>query len=148
MLRWLFGVVALVSCGGSSAGPRSAADDPHGRVAASKEEVQAVGQSAKGKLEHEEIKRVIREKAADIRECYLQVIKSKPSARGGVATHFVIGADGSVELAYAEADNDSLPSSMLDCVANGFLLLHFPAPTGGRVLVVYPIEFKNEAAVE
>lgn len=144
MVRCAFAFLAIVACGST---PRAPAPAARGRLA-TKTEVHAVGDPAKGKIEQTEIKRVVRERFVDIRDCYLQVLKTKPSAHGGVATHFVIGEDGFVELAYSEADHESLPETMTDCVARGFLLLQFPAPTGGRVLVVYPIEFTNELGGE
>ena len=61
--------------------------------------------------------------------------------RGNVRVAFLIQADGTV----ADIQNNegsTLPdAAVVECVSHGFGQLVFPAPQGGVVTVVYPIQF-------
>jgi hypothetical protein len=105
-------------------------------------EPQADGEHVdKGRLAPEVIQRVVRAHFDAFRQCYKAGVRRRNATLEGIVTvHFVIDRTGAV----TEARDDG--STLLDvetvqCVVRGFNKLTFPAPDGGPLTVVYPIQF-------
>ncbi|MDC3982178.1 AgmX/PglI C-terminal domain-containing protein [Polyangium jinanense] len=105
-----------------------------------------------GRLAPEEIQRVVRGSFGGFRACYEEGLKRNPNLEGLVNVRFVIGKDGRVTQAAsspaspATPEGQAPPSRMPDekvvaCIVGAFEKLVFPAPEGGIVTVMYPINF-------
>lgn len=72
--------------------------------------------------------------------------KSGPGMPNGVVwTRFIVGRDGAVAVAHSYDADPTIPKTMVGCIANEFLYLHFPQPSPpGRVKVTYPIDFQPD----
>ncbi|HEY2510061.1 MAG TPA: M56 family metallopeptidase [Polyangiaceae bacterium] len=95
---------------------------------------------AHGRLEPEVIQRIIRQNFGRFRRCYDAARLATPGLEGRVAVNFTIDASGNVSSAEA-GESDMSDPQMVACVVRGFSNLSFPAPTGGEVLVTFPILF-------
>ncbi len=83
---------------------------------------------------------VVRQNFARMSACYGVGLRDKPTLHGRVAVKFVIGEDGSVEL--AQDAGSALPDdAVVNCVVRNFQVLTFPPPEGGKVTVTYPLVF-------
>lgn len=83
---------------------------------------------------------VVRQNFARMSACYGVGLRDKPTLHGRVAVKFVIGEDGSVEV--AQDAGSALPDdAVVSCVVRSFQGLTFPAPEGGKVNVTYPLVF-------
>jgi hypothetical protein len=96
-----------------------------------------------GRLPPETIQRIVRESFGRFRACYEEGLTRSPSLEGRVATRFVIARDGSV-AATADAGSAMADARVVSCVVRAFGTLSFPAPTGGTVLVEYPLQLSPE----
>jgi hypothetical protein len=86
------------------------------------------------------IQRVVIQNFRRVRLCYENGIKNNPNLQGRVTIKFVIGLGGAVEL--AKDGGSGMPDTdVIDCVVRSFSKLEFPPPEGGKVTVVYPIQF-------
>ncbi len=86
---------------------------------------------------------VVRQNFARMSACYGVGLRDKPTLHGRVAVKFVIGEDGSVEL--AQDAGSALPDdAVVNCVVRNFQVLTFPPPEGGKVTVTYPLVFAPE----
>lgn len=92
-----------------------------------------------GRLPPEVVQRIVRQNFGSYRACYEKGLAKLPTLGGVVRVHFVIGRDGSVTK--AEAPDPFPDPKVVACVVRAFQKLSFPAPEGGTVSVVYPIEF-------
>ena len=88
-----------------------------------------------GRLDPLEIQRVVRARFGAIRGCYEEGLRRNPDLTGRVAVRFVVGRAGA---------NGSAISGV-KCILNTFRAMRFPAPSGGLVTVVYPIQFSPGA---
>jgi hypothetical protein len=93
-----------------------------------------------GRLPPEVIQRIVRQSFARFRLCYERALKREPTLSVQVKTRFVIDATGATSAVQTSADHP-VSQDLLDCVGRGFKQLSFPAPEGGIVTVVYPINF-------
>jgi len=75
-----------------------------------------------------------------IRLCFTNGQRKKPDLCGAVSIRFVIDESGAVSTA-AGGGGELTDASVVSCVVSVFRSLSFPPPEGGRVTVVYPIEF-------
>lgn len=101
------------------------------------------GGAVSGRLPPEVIQRIFRQNFGLFRTCYEKGLRKAPKLTGRVAIRFTIGKDGAVTD--ARTDSTTLPDvSVVACVLNYVRQLRFPAPEGGTVTVVYPIEFAPE----
>lgn len=94
-----------------------------------------------GRLPPEVIQRIVRQNFGRLRTCYEKGLLKDPNLAGRVAIRFVIETDGSVSSSSREASTDLSDDSVVACTAKAFGALSFPAPEGGKVVVVYPISF-------
>lgn len=122
-MRWL--LVTLVGCASSAAAPAPAGSV---RVAPGTPTVQ-------GGLSVDVVKRVIAYGRGQIRLCYEQAWKKKPSLAGQLVVQFLIGADGHVTTAQV---TQKIDPDLDDCVASHIRRWEFPTPSGGSVSVSAP----------
>jgi len=101
------------------------------------------GIQTNGRLPPEVIQRVVRQNFGRFTACYQSGLRSNPSLEGRVAVKFVIGRDGTVQLA-ADGGSDMPDAGVRQCVIASFTGLSFPAPENGMVTVVYPLVFSPE----
>jgi len=96
-----------------------------------------------GGLDKGLIDAVVKQHMAQIRYCYQRQLVRQPELEGKISMQFVIASDGSVSK--ARVKSSSLGSQEVgSCLQDRFLQLHFPAPTGGGiVLVTYPFMFSR-----
>jgi hypothetical protein len=94
--------------------------------------------SANGHLPAEVIQRVVRQNFGRFRACYESGMRNNPGLQGRVAVKFVIGRDGSVNVAQ-DAGSDLPDQGVVGCVVRSFQTLSFPSPDNGIVTVTYPI---------
>ncbi|TKD12499.1 AgmX/PglI C-terminal domain-containing protein [Polyangium fumosum] len=105
-----------------------------------------------GRLPPGEIQRIVRMNFGTFRACYQEGLKRNPDLEGRFGVLFVIGKDGRVTKAGARPDPTAefateraeplLPDEkVVACVVGAFEKLVFPAPEGGTVTVMYPIQF-------
>jgi hypothetical protein len=100
----------------------------------------AGGGGGKGRLAPEVIQRTVRSHFGEYRACYETGLRRHPNLGGKVSIRFVIDPRGGV----SEADDagSTLPDPQtVACILDAFRQLSFPAPEGGIVTVVYPINF-------
>lgn len=93
-----------------------------------------------GRLPPEAVQRVVRRSLPQIRGCYEDGLRGNLMLEGKVMMRFTIGLDGAVEAA-ADSDSTLPDKNVTACLVRTFLSLSFPAPTGGKVKVVYPLVF-------
>jgi outer membrane biosynthesis protein TonB len=95
---------------------------------------------SKGQLDPKEIRRVVQADKAKYQQCYEAALAKSPTLAGRVSVRFVVGVDGRV--ASAENRGSTLADAkVVDCVVQAFSKLRFPAPKGGTVDIVYPLDF-------
>jgi hypothetical protein len=93
-----------------------------------------------GRLAPEIIQRVVRSNFPKIRACYEHGLTRQANLHGKVKVRFVISESGRV--ASAEDDASTLPSAdVIGCILAVYRTLSFPEPDGGKVTVIYPINF-------
>lgn len=93
-----------------------------------------------GSLPADVIKRVVRAHLAEMRHCYETGLAKNPSLSGTVTTKFVIAKDGTVTSA-DDAGSTMTDASVTQCIQKRFLAMKFPEPSGGVVVVTYPMTF-------
>ena len=89
------------------------------------------------------IQQVVRAHFASLRRCYEDGLTRNPNLAGMVSTKFIIARDGTVAEATLASTTLSDPIAAA-CVVHGYRALRFPAPEGGIVTVVYPVQFNPE----
>lgn len=134
MRRALAFVLVATACGGNAAATTTQA--PAGSA--------SIG-PVNGRLDPHIIQSVVRTNFYTLfAPCYDDALRSNRHLRGRVVTKFVIDLDGSVATV-ADAGSDAgtnMPDlNVVRCVVRHFGDLKFPAPDGGNVTVVYPIQF-------
>jgi hypothetical protein len=100
--------------------------------------VREITTTSNGRLPAEVIQRIVRQNFGRFRLCYEAGLRSNPGLQGRVATQFVIGRDGSVNVA-RDAGSDLPDQQVVQCIVRSFTSLSFPAPDGGVATVTYPI---------
>ena len=86
---------------------------------------------------------VHRSSRQNLHRCYENAIAKNPTLAGRIRVAFTIGASGDVPSASIEPPG--LDKELDACVVEQFLRLQFPAPPGGgRVQVMFPMEFRPE----
>lgn len=95
-----------------------------------------------GTLSKDEINKVLKRHGNEVRSCYEQALRLKPTLEGKIAVKFIIGATGDVlvtEIASDTLNDENLKACMLNVVRSW----KFPEPKGGgNVSVTYPWVFK------
>jgi len=92
---------------------------------------------AKGELERDIFRRIVRAHINEVRDCYDEGLGRDPALSGRLLANFTIGADGRV-LAPATITEGIGDPETETCVANAIQRWYFPKPQGGEVLVTYP----------
>ena len=98
-----------------------------------------------GALSKDEITKVLKRHQNEVRSCYDQALRIKPTLEGKVVVKFII--DGKGDVALAEIASDTLNDENLKaCMMNVVRSWKFPEPKGGgNVTVTYPWSFKPGA---
>jgi hypothetical protein len=130
--------------GGASLGTGQGIGNGHGRLGGSHSvkapTIREGATSVNGRLPPEVIQRIVRQNFGRFRLCYENGLRNNPGLQGRVAVKFVIDRGGSVAMTN-DAGSDIGDSNVVQCVVRAFGNLSFPAPEGGMVTVVYPINF-------
>lgn len=96
-----------------------------------------------GRLPPEVIRRIVRVHQSGFRSCYEMGLRSDPSIGGKVVLSFVIGPDGRVSR--SAIVSSSLASPVVEsCIRARAMIMSFPAPEGGDVIVNYPLVFSSK----
>jgi hypothetical protein len=105
--------------------------------------------TVKGRLPPEIVQRVVRHHVGRYRACYDGALLRNPKTAGRVGVRFVIDKDGAVDSTGAAPGAKVSDKAMVSCLLRAFGSLRFPKPEGGgKVTVVYPIEFSPGAATK
>ena len=96
-----------------------------------------------GRLPPEVIQRIVRQNYGLFQQCYERALLKDPKLEGRVVVRFVIAADGSITDVRDEGSTLASPEAV-SCMLEIYRKLRFPAPEGGIVTVVYPIQFAPE----
>ncbi|WP_437733471.1 AgmX/PglI C-terminal domain-containing protein [Sorangium sp. So ce1335] len=110
----------------------------HHRAAAPS--VRAGATQVSGRLPPEVIQRIVRQGYGRFRLCYEQGLHRDAALQGRVAVRFTIDASGAVASA-RDGGSDLPDGAVVSCVIRAFHGLSFPAPEGGSVDVLYPLQF-------
>lgn len=98
--------------------------------------------SSTGKLDPSIIRRVVRVHQSGFRMCYESGLRSDPSLGGKVVLSFVIGDDGRVTR--SSIVSSSLSNAAVEsCIRTRAMVMIFPRPEGGDVVVNYPLVFAS-----
>jgi TonB family protein len=100
------------------------------------------GGLANGRIDPDEVRRVVRSQVAPIKACYEHALQKTPTLEGRVAVQFVIDRSGAVASASSHPSTTMSDTHVVDCVIAVFKSMKFPAPTGGEVSIVYPFDFR------
>jgi TonB family protein len=111
-----------------------------GRLGRSPSQVQPGETSVVGALDKDVIRRVVRRHMNRFRYCYERQLATNPNLQGKVLVRFVISTTGAVSS--AQDSGSTLPDEAVKaCVLRTYQSMQFPAPSGGVVVVTYPIVF-------
>ncbi|HKY36953.1 MAG TPA: AgmX/PglI C-terminal domain-containing protein [Polyangiaceae bacterium] len=78
-----------------------------------------------------------------IQGCYERALKARADLRGNVSINFVVAPEGKVAHAEAVEVEDALSdAATVDCILAEIRKLEFPAPSGGRVFLNYPLRLE------
>lgn len=94
-----------------------------------------------GRLPPVVIQRIVRASFDKLRRCYQDGLDRDPKLTGLVRVKFVIDTTGAVAAVVADSGSNMPDAAVVGCIVRGFGQLSFPAPEGGMVTVVYPINF-------
>jgi tetratricopeptide (TPR) repeat protein len=95
-----------------------------------------------GRIAPEEIQRVVRANFDRLRDCYEDGLRKNCTLHGRIVTEFAVGLDGRVLFAADEGSSDLPDPDVVACAVRQFEAMRFPAPEGGPITIVYPIEFQ------
>lgn len=102
--------------------------------------VEATGQ---GTLDKDAIRQAMLAHKGHVKACYDAQLKGNPSLKGRLMVRFVIGTDGRVQKSEVSSSTLSAPA-VEGCVAKAVGAIVFPKPTGGSVVVNYPLVFSPD----
>ena len=95
-----------------------------------------------GAIEPEQVEKVVKQHANQLRYCHARVLKSNPELEGKIVVKAVVAPDGSVSSATVVSstmNNDAVES----CVVGRFMRFEFPEPSDdGIVILNYPMIFE------
>jgi hypothetical protein len=105
--------------------------------------ISATGTPTRGRLPKAVIDEKLQSAQPGIRACYEAGLKTKPDLRGNVDINFVVAPDGKVAHAEARETDDALNDpATVECILTVLEKLEFPAPSGGRVFLNYPLRLE------
>lgn len=116
---------------------------PKGKRAVGRDRGPRVDRSSEGSLESSRISNVVDAGFQLYAHCFREGIGRNRYLSGRVLLHFTIDADGQV-ADVSDAGSDLPDLDAIDCVAQGFYALRFPAPEGGALSLTYPILLNEE----
>ena len=97
----------------------------------------------RGKLPKAVIDEKLKSVGPAIQACYERGLKTKPGLHGSVDINFVVAPDGKVAHADTSDADDALDDApTVDCILSELKKLEFPAPSGGRVFINYPLKLE------
>ena len=94
-----------------------------------------------GRLPPEVIQRIVRQNFGRFRLCYENGLRTNPKLEGRVTVKFEINKLGAVSSVSVAKDTTMPDKGVSACIERAFHGLSFPQPEGGKVVVVYPIQF-------
>jgi hypothetical protein len=97
--------------------------------------------TAKGALDKDIIRRIVRAHINEIRTCYNEGLQKDPQLAGRVAIQFVIKLDGHVGSSVI-AESNLADATVAQCIAGVVGTWQFPKPNGGNVIVTYPFNLE------
>jgi TonB family protein len=95
-----------------------------------------------GTLDKRQIDEVIKVRMGRIQACYQREFQRNPGLQGRVTLRILIDKDGSVPLVKVRQSTMNNPT-VEQCLIDELRETHFPAPTGGTVVVTYPFSFSG-----
>ncbi|WP_437509423.1 AgmX/PglI C-terminal domain-containing protein [Sorangium sp. So ce1099] len=98
-----------------------------------------------GRFPPEVIQRIVRQSFGRFRLCYEEGLRRNVRLQGRVAVHFTIDPSGAVANA-RDGGSDLPDGAVVSCVVRAFHAMSFPAPEGGSVDVVYPLQLAPPSA--
>jgi hypothetical protein len=99
--------------------------------------------ASRGRLPTERIESVAEAGFRLYAHCLREGLSHNTFLSGRVLLHFTIDTDGKVQDV-TDAGSDLPDLNAIDCIAQGFYALSFPAPSGGPVGITYPIVLNEE----
>ncbi|MGK3990157.1 AgmX/PglI C-terminal domain-containing protein [Sorangium sp. So ce136] len=149
------GSIGTVGHGGSAAAAPGAGSGQglgggHGRLGgnhrgASVPSVRMGATQVSGRFPPEVVQRIVRQSFGRFRLCYEEGLRRDARLQGRVAVHFTIDPSGAVANA-RDGGSDLPDGAVVSCVVRAFHALSFPAPEGGSINVVYPLQFAPPGA--
>jgi hypothetical protein len=100
----------------------------------------SVEMDARGGLEREIVRRVVRRNEAKVRFCYEQALQADAELAGRVELKFLISPSGAVQS--ATVLRTEVGREVGECIARAVRRISFPAPDGGIVAVSYSWTFR------
>ncbi len=94
-----------------------------------------------GRLPPEVVQRIVRQNLGRFRLCYENGLRTNAKLEGKVVIRFEIDPTGAVSTSAVAKDTTLPDKATAACVERAFHGLSFPQPEGGKVVVVYPIQF-------
>jgi hypothetical protein len=105
--------------------------------------ITSTGAPTRGKLPPAVVDEKLKAAQPGIGACYEAGLQTKPDLRGTVNINFVVATDGKVAHAEALEVDGALPdSATVACILGVIKKLEFPAPSGGRVFLNYPLQLE------
>jgi beta-lactamase regulating signal transducer with metallopeptidase domain len=134
------GVLAFAACSTVAPRPGEHASEPNGPAAEPAWMSRADVVSSTASLPPDVIRDVMHRNFDRFGQCYEDGAAKEPRLRGTVKVAFLIDRGGAVAEA-SDYGSDMPDRGVVDCVTRIVRGLSFPAPAGGLLTVVYPIEF-------
>jgi hypothetical protein len=133
----------LKSGGGSLVGALTGATAGQGGVAGVPVSMPARQAKVQGTYDRDALAKVINEHLGEIRACYERALLRNPDLGAGkVQLEWTIGVDGSVGKVGAKVVTIK-SSEVVSCLLETIKDIKFPKPTGGEVIVGYPVLFNS-----
>lgn len=118
-----------------------AADPPNAKPA--EPGIATTGAPTRGTLPKAVIDEKLKGAGPAIQDCYERGLKTKPALHGSLGIRFVVGTDGKVAHADADAGDESFDDdATVACILSEIRKLEFPQPRGGRVFIDYPLRLE------
>ena|SRR6188768_3015155 len=136
--RWTF-VFRLVDPPPKSKSGRSSSKKR--KAEAGDERGLSIDPSSAGVLPPDAIDNVVEAGYPLFARCYRDGVNRDINLDGTVRLHFVVGAAGAVSEV-SDRGSDLSDRQVVDCIAEGFYALRFPAPQHGTVQVLYRLGFQ------
>lgn len=94
------------------------------------------------KIDHEEVRHVIRKDLKSVGTCYADGLKKNPNIEGKIVIEWDIASDGSVSKAGVKSSTLK-DEAVENCIVDKVKALKFPAPPTGSANISYPFVFRK-----